>query len=120
MQDLIDAFRDRQKASASQAPPTLEERRAAFASAGRLQPIASADTGSRGLRDVGGDVQKPMLAQPQLPRANPHELPPILVTSHSLGSCENQGGPPGATRESHWRDATRAVRLLPDTTRRHS
>ena len=31
MQNLIDAIRDGQKASASQAPPTLEERRAAFA-----------------------------------------------------------------------------------------
>ena len=31
MRDLIDAFRDGQKASASQALPTLEERRAAFA-----------------------------------------------------------------------------------------
>ena len=30
MLDLIDALRDRQKASASQAPPTLEERRATF------------------------------------------------------------------------------------------
>ena len=39
MQDLIDAFRDQQKARASQAPPTLEERRAAFAPAGRLHPV---------------------------------------------------------------------------------
>jgi epsilon-lactone hydrolase len=39
MQDVIDAFRDRQKASASQAPPTLEERRATFAPAGRLHPV---------------------------------------------------------------------------------
>ena len=35
MRDLIDALRDQQKASASQAPPTLAERRAAFAPAGR-------------------------------------------------------------------------------------
>ncbi len=33
MQELMDAFRGRQKASASQAPLTLEERRAAFAAA---------------------------------------------------------------------------------------
>jgi monoterpene epsilon-lactone hydrolase len=39
MQDLIDAFRDGQKASASQAPPTLEERRATFAPGGRLHPV---------------------------------------------------------------------------------
>jgi monoterpene epsilon-lactone hydrolase len=39
MQDLIGAFRDRQKASASQAPPTLEQRRAAFAPAGRPYPV---------------------------------------------------------------------------------
>ena len=34
MQDVIDTFRDQQKASASQVPPTLEQRRAAFAPAG--------------------------------------------------------------------------------------
>ena len=34
MQQLIDAFRDRRAARAGQAPPTLEERRAAFAPAG--------------------------------------------------------------------------------------
>ncbi len=39
MQDLMDAIRDRQKASAGQAPPALEERRAAFAPAGRLHPV---------------------------------------------------------------------------------
>ena len=39
MQELIDAFRNGQKASASQAPPTLEEWRAAFAPAGRLHPV---------------------------------------------------------------------------------
>ena len=39
MQELIDAFRDGQKASASQPPPTLEELRAAFAPAGRLHPV---------------------------------------------------------------------------------
>jgi monoterpene epsilon-lactone hydrolase len=39
MQDLIDALSVRQKASASQAPSTLEERRASFAPAGRLHPV---------------------------------------------------------------------------------
>jgi len=39
MQDLIDALRDQQQASASQAPPTLAERRATFAPAGRLHPV---------------------------------------------------------------------------------
>jgi monoterpene epsilon-lactone hydrolase len=39
MQDLIDTFRDQRKASASQAPPTLEERRATFAPAGRIHPV---------------------------------------------------------------------------------
>jgi monoterpene epsilon-lactone hydrolase len=39
MQDVIDALRDRQKTSASQAPPTLQERRAAFAPGGRLHPV---------------------------------------------------------------------------------
>jgi len=39
MQDMIDALRDQQQASASQAPPTLAERRAAFAPGGRVHPI---------------------------------------------------------------------------------
>ncbi len=39
MQDVIDALTDQQKASASQAPPTLEERRVTFAPAGRLHPV---------------------------------------------------------------------------------
>jgi epsilon-lactone hydrolase len=39
MRDLLDALRDQQKASASQVPPTLAERRAAFAPAGRVHPV---------------------------------------------------------------------------------
>jgi epsilon-lactone hydrolase len=39
MQDVIDALRERQKVSASQAPPPLEERRATFAPGGRLRPV---------------------------------------------------------------------------------
>jgi len=39
MQDLIDALREQQKAGAGQSPPTLEERRASFAPAGRLYPV---------------------------------------------------------------------------------
>ena len=39
MQDAIDALRDRRKASASQALPTLEERRATFIPGDRLHPV---------------------------------------------------------------------------------
>jgi epsilon-lactone hydrolase len=39
MQDAIDALRDRRKASASQPPPTLAERRAAFTPGDRLHPV---------------------------------------------------------------------------------
>jgi epsilon-lactone hydrolase len=39
MQDLIDTFRNQRKASARQAPPTLQERRATFAPAGRIHPV---------------------------------------------------------------------------------
>jgi epsilon-lactone hydrolase len=39
MQDSIDALRSRQKAGASQAPPTLEERRAAFVPGDRLHSV---------------------------------------------------------------------------------
>jgi monoterpene epsilon-lactone hydrolase len=39
MRDAIDAIRNRQQASAGQAPPTLEERRAAFTPGDRLHPV---------------------------------------------------------------------------------
>ena len=39
MQDAIDVLRDRQKASATQAPTTLDERRASFTPGDRLHPI---------------------------------------------------------------------------------
>ena len=39
MQDAIDALRDRRKASASQPPTTLEQRRAAFTPGDRLHPV---------------------------------------------------------------------------------
>ena len=39
MQDSIDALRERRKASAGQAPPTLEQRRAAFIPGDRLYPV---------------------------------------------------------------------------------
>ena len=39
MQDVIDALRDRQRASAGQAPRTLDERRAAFTPGDRLHPV---------------------------------------------------------------------------------
>jgi epsilon-lactone hydrolase len=39
MRDLIDGFWDQKKAAASQPPPTLEERRANFAPAGRIHPV---------------------------------------------------------------------------------
>ena len=39
MQDVIEALRDRRKASAGQAPPTLEQRRASFTPGDRLHPV---------------------------------------------------------------------------------
>jgi monoterpene epsilon-lactone hydrolase len=39
MQQLIDGFRDHRAARTGQAPPTLDERRAGFAPAGRLHPL---------------------------------------------------------------------------------
>ena len=39
MQDSIDALRDRRQASASHAPPTLEEQRATFTPGDRLHPV---------------------------------------------------------------------------------
>jgi monoterpene epsilon-lactone hydrolase len=39
MQQLLDAFRDRRAARAGQALPTLDERRAGFAPAGRVHPL---------------------------------------------------------------------------------
>ncbi len=61
MQDLIDAFRNQQKASASQPPPTLEERRAAFAPAGRVHPVPD-DVLVRGV--TAGGVPAHWLAAP--------------------------------------------------------
>jgi len=39
MKDLIDSLKEQQKASASRTAPTLKERRATFAPAGRLHPV---------------------------------------------------------------------------------
>jgi monoterpene epsilon-lactone hydrolase len=39
MQDVIDGLREQRKADAGQAPPTLAERRATFAPAGRPHPV---------------------------------------------------------------------------------
>src|SRR5580692_11496479 len=39
MQDVIDGLREQRKAAAGQAPPTLAERRATFAPAGRPHPV---------------------------------------------------------------------------------
>ena len=39
MQDLMEVLRDRQRASASQAPATVEEARATFAPAGPVHPV---------------------------------------------------------------------------------
>ena len=39
MQDVIDILRDRQKASAGQAPLALDERRATFTPGDRLHPV---------------------------------------------------------------------------------
>jgi monoterpene epsilon-lactone hydrolase len=88
MHDSIDALRDRRKASASQAPPTLEERRAAFVPGDRLHPVpddvlvtevtaggvpahwlaaAGADTGRVLLFLHGGGGTEGALVRPQLP-----------------------------------------------------
>ena len=55
MQDAIDALRDRRRASASQAPPTLEERRAAFTPADRLlRTISRLVEPTKGRIDLNG------------------------------------------------------------------
>ena len=70
MQDSIDALRDRQKASASQAPPPLAERRTAFVPGDRLHPIpddvlvTEADAGgvpAHWLAAPGADVGRVLL-----------------------------------------------------------
>src|SRR5262249_3246530 len=61
MQDVIDGLRGQQKASASQAPPTLAQRRAAFAPAGRLHPVPD-DVAVPGV--TGGGVPAHWLAAP--------------------------------------------------------
>jgi monoterpene epsilon-lactone hydrolase len=61
MQDLIDGLRDRRKASVGQAPPTLADRRAAFAPAGRRHPVSD----DVAVREVtAGGVRAHWLAAP--------------------------------------------------------
>jgi epsilon-lactone hydrolase len=70
MQDLIDAFWEQKKASASQPPPPLAELRASFAPAGRINPLPDdvrvADVTAGGvpahwLADPGADTGRVLL-----------------------------------------------------------
>ena len=61
MQDSIDALRDRRKASAGQAPPTLEQSRAAFVPGDRLHPVPD---DVRGSEVTAGGVPAHWLAAP--------------------------------------------------------
>jgi hypothetical protein len=103
MQDLIDAFRDRQKASASQAPPTLEQRRAAFAPAGRLHPVpddvpvsevTAGGVPAHWLTAPGADAGRVLLFL----HGGGYELGslggavPLGVTSESIGGTGGLGG----------------------------
>jgi hypothetical protein len=57
MQDLIDGFfKDRAKAGASQTRPTLEERRTAFAPAGRIHPLPDDVLVTEADREVPADA----------------------------------------------------------------
>jgi monoterpene epsilon-lactone hydrolase len=86
MQDLIDGFRDRQKASASQAPTTLEERRASFAPAGRIHPVPDDVVVTE---VAAGGVPAHWLAAPGT------DAGPVLVFLHGggfeLGSLRSDG-----------------------------
>ena len=81
MQDVIDALRDRQKASASQAPPTLEERRAAFAPAGR-PPLAQ--------RPGAGEVIAHFASGEAIVRYEP--APPMVGTTGDIEALSMWAG----------------------------
>jgi len=86
MQDLIDAFWEQRKASASQPPLTLEQRRAAFAPAGRLHPVPDDVL----VREVtAGGVPAHWLAAPEADTGR------VLVFLHGggfeLGSLRSDG-----------------------------
>ena len=84
MQNLIEAFRDRRKARAGEAPPTMEELRAAFAPAGRLHPVSddvlvtevTADGVPANWLDAGADTGRVLLF---LRGGSLAGFPPLLV-----------------------------------------
>jgi epsilon-lactone hydrolase len=86
MQEAIEAFRDQQRAGASQALPTLEERRAAFSPAGRLHPVPNDVV----VREVNaGGVRAHWLAAPGADTGR------VLIFMHGggyeLGSLRSDG-----------------------------
>jgi monoterpene epsilon-lactone hydrolase len=86
MQDLIDAFKEQQKASAGQVPPKLDEWRAAFAPGGRPHPVPD-DVQVRGV--TAGGVPAHWLAAPGTDTGR------VLVFLHGggfeLGSVRSDG-----------------------------
>ena len=91
MQDLVDALRREQKATANRRPLTLEERRASFAPAGRNHPIPD---DVQVTRVTAGSAPAYWLAAPGVDNAR------VLLFLHGggyeLGSLRSDGGsPPG-------------------------
>ena len=95
MQDVIEALRDRRKASASQAPPTLEQRRAAFTPGDRLHPVPD---DVRVTEVTAGGVPAHWLTPPGTGTGRV-----LLLLPTSTGSCSappRQPRPPGKSGRS--------------------
>ena len=107
MQDAMDALGDRQKASASKAPPTLAERRAAFTPGDRLHLVPEDVLVTE--MTAGGVPAHWLARRPipsRLPGARPRPLPAqypesLLITPNGAcrkappnKNCHNDGRSP--------------------------
>jgi acetyl esterase/lipase len=91
MQGLIDGFRDQQKASAGQAPPPLEEWRAAFAPAGRLHPVPDVVLLSDSERLAAAAAEAGVDVTLEVGEGLPHVYPILLGTPEAAEATERIG-----------------------------
>ena len=103
----IDTLRDRQKASASQAPPTLEERRAAFTPGDRLHPVPDDVVVSGGDRWRGAS---PLACRPRNGRRPGAPVPARRRLRARVGAQRRRVGRPAGTGQ---RDAGAVPRISP-------
>jgi epsilon-lactone hydrolase len=111
MQDLIDGLRDRRKASVGQAPPTLAERRAAFAPAGRPHPVCD----DVAVREVtAGGVRAHLDCRPGYPTPAGYRCSCTAEVSSSRRYAVTASWPPGWDGASGMRVLFPWNRLAPE------